>query len=195
MSTFEHAPHPRLDARLRARPVQRSDGHVGFNGRLGAWMTRRLGTVWSVYLVSTFVLGWMIVAQAGPLRFDRFPFPFMLFLGNVVQLLLIFVILVGQQVLGATAERRALETFDDAEAILHEVEQIHAHLLEQDRILKKGINLCDVRPEPWTEPDPIDKAVRIPDPQIGFNGRVAASLTRVVGTMWTFYAATIFQFG
>jgi len=73
------------------------------NQHLGAWMTQRIGTMWSVYLVTVFVGAWMILAQTGPLSFDRYPFPFMLFLGNVVQLLLIFVILVGQQVLGATA--------------------------------------------------------------------------------------------
>jgi len=106
---------------------------------------------------------------------------------------LIFVILVGQQVLGATAERRACETFDDAEAILHEVEQIHAHLLEQDDILSRGINLCGVQAEQWAETQPMDKPNRVTDKQIGLNGRIAASLTNVVGTMWAFYLAAIFQ--
>ena len=66
------------------------------------------------------------------LGFDPYPYPFLLFLGNVVQLLLIFIILLGQQVLGRTADRRSMHTYEDAEAILVDCEQIQNHLIAQD---------------------------------------------------------------
>jgi hypothetical protein len=47
-----------------------------------------------------FVVGWIVLAARGPLHsYDPYPFPFLLFLGNLVRLLLVFVILVGQGVL------------------------------------------------------------------------------------------------
>jgi hypothetical protein len=38
-------------------------------------------------------------------------------------------------VLGAAADTRALQTYRDAEAILHEVGRLHGHLFEQDKVL------------------------------------------------------------
>ena len=52
-----------------------------------------------------------------------------------LQLVLLSIILVGQNVQASAADKRALDTYTDAEAILHEVYQIHAHLMEQDKVL------------------------------------------------------------
>lgn len=49
-----------------------------------------------------------------------------------LQLVLLSIILVGQNVQAAASDKRALDTNIDAEAILHEVSQIHDHLLDQD---------------------------------------------------------------
>ncbi|MBS1196166.1 MAG: hypothetical protein H6R33_886, partial [Actinobacteria bacterium] len=54
---------------------------------------------------------------------------------NIVQLLLMFVILVGQQVLGAASDKRAVETYQDAEATLHECLELQRHLTAQDQCL------------------------------------------------------------
>src|SRR5665213_3045169 len=113
-SPYAYVPHPHVDAHHKQRADQHGDHYLGLNGRLAAWMTRKVGSMWAVYCTTAFVLVWIAFAQAGPLRADRYPFPFLLFLGNVVQLLLVFVILVGPQVLGATADRRARDTYDDA---------------------------------------------------------------------------------
>jgi hypothetical protein len=47
-------------------------------------------------------------------------------------MLLMIAIMVGQQVLGAAADKRAVQTYQDAEAVLHEAQQIQAHLAAQD---------------------------------------------------------------
>jgi hypothetical protein len=48
-----------------------------------------------------------------------------------------FVIMVGQQVLGAASDKRAVVTYQDAEAILHECLQMQEHLTAQDVALER----------------------------------------------------------
>ena len=56
-------------------------------------------------------------------------------------LLLIFIILLGQQVLGRSADRRSTDTYEDAEAILVDCEQIQNHLMAQDTLLAGGTDV------------------------------------------------------
>ncbi len=46
------------------------------------------------------------------------------------------IIIVGQNIQGAAADKRAQQTYDDAEAVLHEALQIQQHLKVQDRHLQ-----------------------------------------------------------
>src|SRR2546430_4229468 len=101
--------------------------------------------MWAVYFVTGFILLWMALGTWGPLHsVDPYPFAFLLFLGNVAELMLLSIILVGQAVLGAAADKRALQTYRDAEAILHEVVRLHRHLMEQDKILNQGVALVEL---------------------------------------------------
>ena len=114
---YVHQPHPHTEHHGLTRPPKVADEHVGFNGRLGATITRRVGTMWAFYTAAAFMALWMILAGLtfGPLhKIDPYPFAFLLFLGNIVQLLLMFVLMVGQQVLGAASDKRAVVTFQDA---------------------------------------------------------------------------------
>lgn len=178
--------------RHRKRPPKVADEYIGFNGQLAAAMTKRISSMWSVYVTCAFVGGWIVLASWtwGPLhRSDPYPFPFLLFLGNIVQLLLVFVILVGQGVLGQSADKRAEQTYQDAEAILHEV------LLQQDKILNHGIALVEAHPHRWIDKRKAVPPARVEDQYVGRNGRIAAWLTRGASTMWAFYLACLFQFG
>ena len=51
------------------------------------------------------------------------------------QLVLLSVIIVGQNVLAAAADKRADATYSDADAVLHEAVKIQEHLLAQDQVL------------------------------------------------------------
>ncbi|TAN34914.1 DUF1003 domain-containing protein [bacterium] len=136
---FVHEPHPHTEKRKLKAPPKVADEHVGFNGRLGAAITRSVGTMWAFYVAAGVMAVWMVLAGFvwGPLHgVDPYPFAFLLFLGNIVQLLLMFVIMVGQQVLGGAADKRAVVTYQDAEAILHECLQMQSHLKAQDRALE-----------------------------------------------------------
>jgi hypothetical protein len=52
-----------------------------------------------------------------------------------LQLVLLPVIIVGQNVQARAADKRSQQTYADAEAILHECMQLQAHLQAQDAIL------------------------------------------------------------
>jgi uncharacterized membrane protein len=137
---FVHHPHPHTEQRKLQPPPKVADQHVGINGRLGAAITRRVGTMWAFYIAAVTMATWMVLAGFawGPLHaIDPYPFAFLLFLGNIVQLLLMFVIMVGQQVLGAASDKRAVVTYQDAEAILHECLQMQDHLTAQDAALAR----------------------------------------------------------
>jgi uncharacterized membrane protein len=140
---YVHHPHPHTEQRKLQPPPKVADQHVGINGRLGAAITRRVGTMWAFYIAAVTMATWMVLAGFawGPLHaIDPYPFAFLLFLGNIVQLLLMFVIMVGQQVLGAASDKRAVVTYQDAEAILHECLQMQDHLNAQDGALRRIIH-------------------------------------------------------
>jgi uncharacterized membrane protein len=178
------------------KPPLMAGERLGLNARLGAFVTSRVGSMWSVYITIVFVFGWIVLAASGPLRHsDPYPFPFLLFLGNLVQLLLVFVILVGQGVLGRSADRRSERTFRDGEEVLREIITLHSHLEEQDRILNHGVELVRSEAHPWVEQRAAITPPTVQAQYVGLNGRIAASITKAVGTMWAFYLAAVFQFG
>ena len=109
---FVHDPHPHTEKRKLKAPPMVADEHVGFNGRLAAAITRSVGTMWAVYIAFAIQITWMALATVGIWLFarDPYPFAFLLFLSNIVQLLLMFVIMVGQQVLGQASDKRAVVT-------------------------------------------------------------------------------------
>ena len=53
-----------------------------------------------------------------------------------LQLVLLSIIMVGQNVQASAADKRAEDTYKDAEAVLHEAIQIQAHLEAQDAVLE-----------------------------------------------------------
>lgn len=67
-----------------------------------------------------------------------------------IQLVLLSIIMVGQQVISAASDERAIHTYEDAEAILHEAQQIQAHLAVQDAALERlatrlGVELSELK--------------------------------------------------
>jgi uncharacterized membrane protein len=135
MSLYTELRHPGADIGQSQDPDPFSTGYTRFNARVAAWVTARIGSMWTVYICLAVTAIWMVLGSRQVLGFDPYPYPFLLFLGNVVQLLLIFVILLGQQVLGRSADQRAMRTYDYAEAIVVDCEQIQNHLIAQDALL------------------------------------------------------------
>jgi uncharacterized membrane protein len=173
---------------LPQTPVTIADEQVGLNGAIAVVLTRWAGSMFALYAALVIVGAWMALATWGPLH-DHYPFRFLLFLDNAVQLMLCLVILVGQRVLGGAADRRAVQTYENAEAIFDQVADLQGHLDRHDRVISRGVSLLETSPHPWivrhrvqAPPQAIDQAVTV-------NGRIAAWLTNRLGTMWAFYLA------
>lgn len=195
MSLYSEVRHPRAHAR-RSQDPGHAGGSEGSSERLAAWITARIGSMWTVYTATAVTVIWMVLGSRAVLGFDPYPYPFLLFLGNVAQLLLIFIILLGQQVLGRTADRRSMHTYEDAEAIVVDCEQIQNHLMAQDTLLAGATDLRAEHQELLARAaERIEPPPTTGDFCVGRNGRLAAWLTSKVATMTAFYVALVIQAG
>ncbi|HEY4351846.1 MAG TPA: hypothetical protein VGN31_11500 [Paraburkholderia sp.] len=138
---FHHVPHPRIAARKEHGPSKRRDllpnanAFQRFNSFLAVKITNAVGTMWCAYIFA----GLALVSLPEAIRGGT---------GTLVawtaqtflQLVLLSIIIVGQKVDGAASDKRALDTYNDAEAVLHEAQQIQDHLAAQDKVLTELID-------------------------------------------------------
>ncbi len=124
---FTPRPHPRINERRRTGPPQTTDEHVGTNGRIALVLTAAVGTMWCAYAFALLALVVLPQAINGGLL------PLVQWISQTfIQLVMLSVIMVGQNVLGRAADKRAIMTYQDADATFHEVGQIQDHLVAQD---------------------------------------------------------------
>ena len=127
---YEHHPHTRA-RQAPSLPSVASGKVEGFNNRLGAFITNRVGTMWAAYVFAALALLSLPSAIAtGEVRviIDWVAQTFL-------QLVLVSVIMVGQNQISAKADARAEATYKDATALLHEVQQIQEHMKHQDELI------------------------------------------------------------
>ena len=74
-----------------------------------------------------------------------------------LQLVLLSVIMVGQNVQAAAADKRAEATYDDASAALHELAHVQGHLAAQDEVLTKIAARLGLDPVPVIDTPPDDE--------------------------------------
>ena len=135
---FNHIPHPRTREHLAGKsppPPKVDDERVGFNGRLGLFLTTIVGTMWAAYLFTILAL----VSFPSAMRTGNSIIMVAWIAQTFLQLVLLPIIIVGQNILGKAADKRAEQTYKDGEAILHECLQIQAHLAAQDDAQAKQI--------------------------------------------------------
>jgi hypothetical protein len=140
---FDYEPHPRTLEHLEhdLHPPKTTDERVGINGRIGLFITLIVGTMWTAYLFTLIAL----VSLPDVLKGVGLDLGFSLGNGTVLlvawisqaflQLVLLPIIIVGQNIQAKAADKRAESTYKDAEAVLHEALQIQSHLAEQDKQL------------------------------------------------------------
>jgi len=128
---FVHQPHPRIAERKKAGPPKTADEHVGFNGRVALIVTTVVGTMWCAYAFAVLALVALpsAVKSGDPLQLVQW------ISQTFIQLVLLSVIMVGQNISSRASDKRAEMTYKDAEATFHEAEQIQAHLKAQDDAL------------------------------------------------------------
>ena len=138
-SIYEYVRHPRL-AQLRTkqpirtshlRGVDNPNWIVRFNARFGLWITVIVGTMWTAYLFT------LIALVALPDAIKGGAYTTVVWLSSsFLQLVLLPIIIVGQNIQAKAADKRAEETYKDAEAVLKEAEEIQNHLLAQDKAIE-----------------------------------------------------------
>jgi len=150
MSTYEHMPHPHIEQRRQEGPVKVADQHptgsviTRFNTRLALVITKIVGSMWCAYAFALF---------------DCISLPSAIRLGTAaiiswiaqtfLQLVLLSIIMVGQNVQAQASDARAEQTFKDASAALHEALEIQSHLTAQDDRIEKIIeHLSQLAPSP-----------------------------------------------
>ena len=122
---FDYQQHPHTTTRQHTATHA---GIRGFNNRLGLFITKKVGTMWAAYAFAALALiSFPAAIATGDVRVivDWIAQTFL-------QLVLVSVIIVGQNQQTAQAEARAEATYKDATALLHEVQQLQQHLDHQD---------------------------------------------------------------
>ena len=129
---------PRLITTRTIRPKVHGAGAIGnFNSSLAVLITRSVGTMWTAYLFTLIALVSLPAAIATGSTIVIVAWIAQTFL----QLVLLPIIIVGQNVQAAAADKRAEATYQDADAVLHTALQIQEHLAAQDAQIAKILAL------------------------------------------------------
>lgn len=136
MTLYRHVPHPHVAARKEAGPVKVADQHPSgspvdrFNTRLALLTTKAVGSMWCAYVFAAFdCLALPQAVRGGMFGIVQWVASFLL------QLVLLSIIMVGQNVQADASDKRSESTYLDAEAILDSARQIAEHLGAQDQHL------------------------------------------------------------
>jgi hypothetical protein len=136
---YTYIPHDRTQAKIDhvTAPVRVADQLPGggavarFNSRLAVRVTNGVGTMWCAYAFAALAL----VSLPSALR-SQSPVEIVSWISQTfLQLVLLSVVIVGQNELAAAADKRAEATYSDADAVLHEAVKIQEHLRAQDEVL------------------------------------------------------------
>lgn len=139
---YKHNPPTLAELRAYRKPVRHSHSEVkaAFSPleRFAVKITHGVGTVGFFCALVLWTLGWLLWNLYGPLemRFDPAPaFVIWLFTSNIIQLVLLPLIMVGQNLESKFAEHRAQADFEINQKAEHEIEVIIAHLENQNELL------------------------------------------------------------
>lgn len=134
---YTHIPHPHILRRKQQAPISLEDMHrrdspvSRFNSLLAIKITSAVGTMWCAYAFAVLAMVSLPAAvSAGT------PSLISWIAQTFLQLVLLSIIIVGQKVAGDASDKRAVDTYNDAEAILHEALQLQQHLAAQDALMK-----------------------------------------------------------
>jgi hypothetical protein len=134
---FQHIPHPRIAQRKTEKPVKLDDERVGVNGKVALIITAVVGTMWCAYIFTLIAL----VSLPSAISSGQAIVIVAWIAQTFIQLVLLPIIIVGQNIQGKASDKRSEQTYKDAEAILSECLQLQSHLQAQDTVLDDVIAL------------------------------------------------------
>jgi len=117
---------------------QEAKDRLSFLDRLAVWITARVGTMGFFLLIFSWSAVWLAWNFIAPKRLQFDPpmaFVFWLFISNLIQILLMPLIMVGQNIQGRHAELRADSDLEINVKAESEIEVILAHLEYQNELL------------------------------------------------------------
>jgi hypothetical protein len=138
MQIYEYIQHPCTTLHLTGRapkPAKVNDGRVGFNGRIGLLITTLVGTMVCGYVFALIAL----ISLPSAITSHNLTVIIAWVSSNFLQLVLLPIIIVGQNLQAKATDSRAMQTYEDAEAVLHEALEIQKHLAAQDAVLQQLI--------------------------------------------------------
>lgn len=134
--------HPWIERRKTHPPVKVADllPHGNAISRFNTWLavkvTNSVGTMWCAYVFAALAAVSLPAAIA-----SKNPVVIVSWISQTfLQLVLLSIIIVGQNVQAAASDKRAELTYEDADAVLHTALQIQDHLAAQDAAIERILN-------------------------------------------------------
>lgn len=133
-SSYTYQPHPGETERKRRGPVRTVDQRrldhpnpfVRLNAKVGLRITVIVGTMWCAYVFAAIAL------VSLPDNVHSTQNLILWISSSFLQLILLPIIIVGQNIQAQASDKRAEDTYKDADAVLHEAREIQKHLAAQD---------------------------------------------------------------
>lgn len=137
---YAYVPHQRTESKLAgvadgpvtvAGQLPRGNTLARFNAWFAVKVTNGIGTMWCAYAFAALA----IVSLPSAINAHNAVVLVSWVSQTFLQLVLLSVVIVGQNELAAAADVRSEAMYSDADAMLHEVVKLQDHLLAQDRVL------------------------------------------------------------
>jgi hypothetical protein len=135
---YEYIRHPRAAQLASTKPVSTAEvrgvEHASLfrrlNAKIGLRITLIVGSMWTAYLFTVLTL------FALPDAINQGTYYVVVWLSSsFLQLVLLPIIIVGQNIQAKSADMRAAQTYQDTEAILKEASMLQDHLAKQDELI------------------------------------------------------------
>lgn len=139
---YKHNPPTLAELRQYRKEIrnERRDTKILFSllERFALSVTHLVGSMGFFFFLTLWTFAWLFWNLFGPAeyRFDPAPaFVIWLFASNIIQLVLLPLIMVGQNLEGKFAEHRAQADFEINKKAEHEIEIVIAHLENQNELI------------------------------------------------------------
>ena len=147
---FKHNPPTLAELRTSRQPVRNDrvehSMSLSLSERFAVSMHRMIGSLGFFFLILVWTVGWLAWNIWAPIeyRFDPAPaFVIWLFASNILQLVLLPVIMVGQNIEGRAAEWRAQMDFEINKKAEREIEAVLANLENHNELMLEILRKID----------------------------------------------------
>ncbi len=147
---YKHNPPSLVELRQYRTHVKNiyNEARLGFTSleNFALTVTRAVGTMGFFFILSFWTVTWLLWNVFAPvaLRFDPAPaFVIWLFASNIIQLVLLPLVMVGQNLESKFSEQRAQADFEINKKAEHEIEVVIAHLENQNELLLELVRKVD----------------------------------------------------